>query len=295
MDLENKRQVTSIEIKEYVDSNNSLDNQEIDLNNGQNIKELLIKINSAVNELKNNLPINMISEDLKKNSGYMNYKTSLRFILLGDTTVGKTSFYKRYSLKKFDNNTIGYYREIKYVKVKNDIYQITLWDTAGQERFRVIPKRYYSNADGIFLLFDVTNEETFNNISHWMEDLKESGKDSKYLLYLIGNKIDKPDRVIQKDTAESLAKSLGIKYFEISCKINMNIPEVISRMIFECSMGYYNKIISVSPIKQIILPPPIEVNTEINSKVNELYSKTLVMQTLINKSKRSFRIKNICI
>ena len=217
---------------------------------------MLIKINSAVNESKNDLPINMISEGLDQNSEYMNYKHSLRLLLLGDENVGKTSFFKRYSLNTFYNkkiSTIGLEIKNKYVKVKNDdIYKITLWDIGGILRFKSLSNQYYKNTDGIFLLFDVTNEKTFNDISHWMEELKEHSEiNSKFLLYLIGNKIDKPDRVIQKETAETLAKSLGIKYFEISCKINMNIPEVISRMIFECSMGFFNKIKSVSPINRL--------------------------------------------
>ena len=73
-----------------------------------------------------------------------------------------------------------------------------------------------------------------------MKDVKENsnkdGKESEIALYLIGNKIDKPDRVISRETAETQAKSLGMKYFEVSCKINMNIPEVMARMIMECHM-----------------------------------------------------------
>ena len=109
-----------------------------------------------------------------------------------------------------------------------------------QERFKCLPKKYYQNADGVLLLFDVTNEETFNNVSNWMKDIKENsnkdGKESDIAIYLIGNKIDKSDRVIQRETAETQAKSLGMKYFEVSCKINMNIPEVMARMIMECHM-----------------------------------------------------------
>jgi len=91
----------------------------------------------------------------------------------------------------------------------------------------------------------VTNEETFNNVTNWMNDVKdnsnknianEGGKDSDIALFLIGNKIDLPNRVITKEQAETQAKSLGMKYFEVSCKINMNIPEVMARMIMECHM-----------------------------------------------------------
>ena len=172
---------------------------------------------------------------------------ALSFILIGDSTVGKTCFLTRYFKNQFNEtflSTIGIDKEIKYVKVKNDTYKMTLWDTAGQDRFKSLPKKYYQNADGVLLLFDVTSEETFNNVSNWMKDVKENSNKNinsengqpEIALYLIGNKIDLPNRVISKEQAETEAKSLGMKYFEISCKINMNIPEVMNRMIMECHM-----------------------------------------------------------
>ena len=243
LDLESTRQITSFEIKQYLDSNTSLDSQEISIKNGENIKELLKKINTAVNETKNELPTNIVSEALDKKIGLMNGQGALSFILIGDSTVGKTCFLTRYFKNQFNEtflSTIGIDKEIKNVRVGNDNYKMTLWDTAGQERFKCLPKKYYQNADGVLLLFDVTNEDTFNNVSKWMADVKENSnkdeKESQIALYLIGNKIDKPDRAITRETAETQAKSLGMKYFEVSCKINMNIQEVMARMIMECHM-----------------------------------------------------------
>ena len=165
-------------------------------------------------------------------------------VLIGDSTVGKTCFLTRYFKNQFTEaflSTIGIDKEIKHVKVGNDTIKLTLWDTAGQERFQnCLPKKYYQNADGILLLFDVTNEDTFNNVSKWMKDVKDNSSknvgENELSLYLIGNKIDLPNRVITKEQAEQQAKSLGLKYFEVSCKINMNIPELMSRMIMESYM-----------------------------------------------------------
>ena len=242
IDLESGNDTIS-EIKEFLDANTSIEGQEISLKNGEKLNELLQKINYAVNESKNEIPINIVSEAVDKKLGIMNGQGALSFILIGDSTVGKTCFLTRYFKNQFNEtflSTIGIDKEIKHVKVGNDNYKMTLWDTAGQERFKCLPKKYYQNADGVLLLFDVTNEDTFNNVSNWMRDVKENsnkeGKESDIALYLIGNKIDKPDRVISKETAETQAKSLGMKYFEVSCKINMNIPEVMARMIMECHM-----------------------------------------------------------
>ncbi len=260
-DMESTRQVTSYEIKEYIDNNTSIDNQEISLKSGDNLKELLKKINTYVNETKNELPTNIVSESFDKKVGIINGQGSLSFILIGDSTVGKTCFLTRYFKNQFNEtflSTIGIDKEIKHVKVGNDSYKMTLWDTAGQDRFKCLPKKYYQNADGVLLLFDVTNEDTFNNVSNWMKDVKENssknitsenGKESEIALYLIGNKIDLPNRVITKEQAETQAKSLGMKYFEVSCKINMNIPEVMNRMIMECHMktNHIDNCFKISP------------------------------------------------
>ena len=244
IDLENTRQVTSNELKEYVDSNQPLDIQEISIKNSEHINELLNKINAAINQNKNEIPTNIVSESLDKRLTMINGQGALSFILIGDSTVGKTCFLLRYFKNQFNEvflSTIGIDKEIKHVKVGNDTYKLTLWDTAGQERFKCLPKKYYQNADGVLLLFDVTNEETFNNVTNWMKDVKENsnkeGKQSDIALYLIGNKIDKSnERVITKELAETQAKSLGMKYFEVSCKINLNVTEVMARMIMECHM-----------------------------------------------------------
>ena len=244
IDLSGERQVQSEEIKGFADMNQPFDVMEISVKNKQNINELLAKINTAINQNKNDLPTNKVSESVDKKLGIINGQGALSFILIGDSTVGKTCFLLRYFKNQFNEvflSTIGIDKEIKHVKVGNDIYKLTLWDTAGQERFKCLPKKYYQNADGVLLLFDVTSEDTFNNVTNWMKDVKENsnkdGKQSDIALYLIGNKIDKTaERVISKESAETQAKSLGMKYFEVSCKSNLNITEVMDRMIMECHM-----------------------------------------------------------
>ena len=197
------------------------------------------------------MPINIISEALVKNTNSINIKDKFAFILIGDSTAGKVYFVQRYFKNIFSPiflSTIGIDKEIKYIKLGNDCYKITLWDTAGQDRFKCLPKKYYQNADGILLLFDVTNEETFNNNRKWVKDIKdnlninsEDRQDSEIPLYLIGNNIDLPERVVSKEQAEEQAKSFGMKYFEVSCKINMNIQEVMARMIMECHIKRNHK------------------------------------------------------
>ena len=247
-----EKKITSFQIKEYLDSNQKLDSLEISIkncgndNNSNNLVELKKKINTAINGTKNEIPANILSESATNKAGIINIQGTLSFILLGDTTVGKTCFLTRYFKNQFIEvflSTIGVDKEIKHVKLRNDTYKVTLWDTAGQERFKMtLPKKYYQNADAVLLLFDVTNEDSFKNVSKWMKDAKEnSGKSGDDLtIYLIGNKIDLPGRVVTREDAEAMAKSLGLKYFEVSCKINMNITEVMSRLIMDCYMKANN-------------------------------------------------------
>lgn len=261
-DLQDQRKITAFQIKEYLDSTQKMDNLEISLKTGENVDELKKKINTAVNGSKNELPCNIISESISNKPGIMNCQGTLSFILLGDSTVGKTCFLNRYFKNQFTEAflaTIGVDKEIKHIKIRKDTYKMQLWDTAGQERFKMnLPKKYYQNADAVLLIFDVTNEETFKNVSNWMRDAKEnSGKSGDDLtIYLIGNKIDLPGRVIKREEAQATAKSLGLKYFEVSCKINMNITEVISSLILDSYMKVNNITTNIFNLNDVVPNKP---------------------------------------
>ena len=123
-----------------------------------------------------------------------------KVVLIGNTAVGKTSLFKKISTKVFlekNISTIG--MDKKTLQFELDIdgakkgFSISLVDTAGQERYRSITKTYYKESDGILLLYDVTNRDSFKNVNIWLDSIKEvigNHKDSKYLIILIGNKID---------------------------------------------------------------------------------------------------------
>ena len=239
-DQEDNRKISKEKFGDFINKNNSIESLEISSKDGKNIPELINKINIAVNESKNKLPSNIVSEAQGQKKTLMNVSGSLSLVLVGDTSVGKTCLVNRYFKNKFDAATlsnIGIDKDIKFVKIGEEELKLTVWDTVGQERFRALPKKYYQNADGVLLLFDVTKEDTFLHVNDWIKDVKDnSNKENDVVIYILGNKIDMPERVITKEKAEEFSKSLGLKYFEISCKINMNIPEVMARMIMECLM-----------------------------------------------------------
>ena len=243
LDLENQKQVSGFEIKEFLDKYSSMESEKLSLKDGDSVQDLLSKIYKAVNESNNNLAINKVYVSQSKVARVENCESSISLILIGDTHVGKTNFLTRYVDNKFHESfvsTVGIEREIKAVKIDNKLYKLTIWDTAGQERFRSLPKKYYKNVDGVLLLYDVCDDKSFNDVNNWLNDVKDNSNktvengESDLSLFLIGNKIDKDGRVVTREKGEELAKSLGMKYYEISCKNNINVHEIMARMIFEC-------------------------------------------------------------
>ena len=250
IDLENERKINNELLTNFYDENKIFfcDNFQISIKEGNNYNELIEKINQLINhsEFQANLelPINNYSENISEAFQYTKELKSLSIIVVGDTTVGKTCFYRRWLKNDFQDNflsTIGIDKQIKAVKVGDEECKITLWDTAGQDRFKSLPKKYYQNADGIFLLFDINNKETFDNVATWMNEINSCSNESETTIFLIGNKVDLDKRCISKIDAENEANKYKIKYFEVSCKLNMNIVEVMSHMIYECYCKF-NKI-----------------------------------------------------
>ena len=243
IDLEEKRKVPKIEIYEYISQLcTELEFLETSIKVKKNLEELWEKVYNYVNMTKIEIPINLLEEKIETiddgiGEGNLVKEGSINIILIGDSGVGKTNLFQRYFQNKFEEmfiSTIGIDRQTKIIKYKNKLYRVNVNDTAGQERFRSLPIKYYQNADGALLLYDISKIESFENVKTWMEDLKKNQRSSKQTIYLIGNKIDLSERMVTQEEAKEMAQSLGIKYYEMSCKINMNIYEIISRLIIDC-------------------------------------------------------------
>jgi len=241
------------EIKVSEESINSLiekytikKNIKISVKEGTGIEELVNQIKEYINKKEQSIPNNVCSQVI--NNNYIenkndNCKGIINIIFLGNSMVGKTSLHLRLNNNCYNENimsSVGIERKTKSFKYNNDLYKVNLVDTAGQDKFRgTIPPKYYKNADGIFLLFDLCDKESFNDISIWMTEINNNHKHSNEnkngpVIYLIGNKLDKMNRQITREEAEEKASFYEIKYFEISCKLNINIPEMYSRLIIDC-------------------------------------------------------------
>ena len=154
---------------------------------------------------------------------------SFKILLLGDSSVGKTCFLKRYTDDTFQDaylSTIGFDFKFKQITLNSGKeVRVQLWDTAGQERFRTIAKSYYKGAHGIILMYDVTNRKTYENIKKWLNQIRDEAG-NKISIILVANKIDcKEERLVTKEEGEELAKSCNLPIFEASAKDSINVSE----------------------------------------------------------------------
>ena len=162
-----------------------------------------------------------------------------KILTIGDGGVGKTSILRRYVENKFYKHhlsTIGIDFLSKTITIKGKEIKLKIWDTAGQERYRNITSHIYKDADGIILVFDVTSEDSFNQITDWMEQIKNNVSKEEVNLILIGNKCDLEERMVEKERGEEMAEKLNIKYYETSALTGQGINEAfegLAKQIFK--------------------------------------------------------------
>lgn len=158
-----------------------------------------------------------------------------KYLTLGDFSVGKTTLTLRFTgeaIPKNSMSTIGIDFKTKIVTLSSGkSVKLLLYDTAGQERFRKIAANYYNGTDCVFLVFDLTNNETFKILQYWVDELTEriSQKDSDFEIILVGNKTDLADeRRVKRTDAEEMAQKMNMKYFEVSAMKGDGMEELIN-------------------------------------------------------------------
>lgn len=156
----------------------------------------------------------------------------LKILLIGDTSVGKTSLLIKYTEDNFSENhitTIGVECVDKQITINDRKVTLQIWDTSGQERFKSITKNFYQNANGIIFVFDITNENSFEHLKDWLDNSEQFAKDFKKLI--VGNKNDLEDqRVIKKERIEHFANEREIKCFETSAKNGINVERIFQEI-----------------------------------------------------------------
>ena len=170
-----------------------------------------------------------------------NYDVIYKIVLVGDSGVGKTNMMLRYLNKEFNKDskaTVGVEFGAKNTTIEGKIVKGQIWDTAGQERYRAITSAYYKGAKGAFVVYDISQRETFDSVDRWISELR-SNTDERMVILLIGNKSDLEDkRAVKKEEGEDKARENEIAFLETSALTTDNIEKAFNEILNKVYEAY---------------------------------------------------------
>ena len=167
----------------------------------------------------------------------------VKVVLLGEGCVGKTSIVLRYTENKFNDKHVSTL-QASYVQKNLNIggkrITLNIWDTAGQERYHALGPIYYRDSNGAIVVYDITDEDSFQKAKNWVRELRKMLGDT-CTLAIVGNKMDmEKNRTVPASEAEEYAASVGAKHYYTSAKQNKGIQELffdLSKRLLEKSAG----------------------------------------------------------
>ncbi|KAL8025639.1 putative small GTP-binding protein [Plasmopara halstedii] len=190
-----------------------------------------------------------------------------KLLLIGDSGVGKSCLLLRFADDTYTESyisTIGVDFKIRTIELDGKTIKLQIWDTAGQERFRTITSSYYRGAHGIIVVYDVTDQESFNNVKQWLHEIDRYACENVNKL-LVGNKSDlTAKRVVSTDAAKEFAESLGIEFLETSAKNAANVEKAFMMMAAQIKKRMANA--PVAPKAGVKLTPGQQVSSNGGSK-----------------------------
>merc|ERR1712007_65636 len=203
-----------------------------ELSNGTALQELCVGAFQAI-------PLHLIKDGghtfSRDNVSARNYDYMFKLILIGNSSSGKTWLLLRFADDIFSDchiSTIGVDYRIVPVQIdEKAVVKCHIWDTAGEERFRTITQAYYRGANGVVIVFDVTDRVSFDSVPRWREAVAtNASKDLPYCI--VGAKEDlRCQREVTEAEAVELAADLGAEYFEVSAKSNTNVAQPFYHLI----------------------------------------------------------------
>jgi small GTP-binding protein len=158
----------------------------------------------------------------------MDYAYLFKYIIIGSSGVGKSCLLLQFTDKRFrpvGESTIGVDFGVRKIPIDGKQIKLQIWDTAGQDNFRSIIRSYYRGTVGALLVYDITQRQTFNCLTSWLEDARKHST-SNMVIMLIGNKCDLiAKREVQKEEGEAFAREHGLIFMETSAKTAANVEE----------------------------------------------------------------------
>lgn len=169
----------------------------------------------------------------------MSYNYLFKFIIVGDSGVGKSCILHRFETDDFSNmtpSTVGIEYVRKQLNIDNNTVMVQVWDTAGQESMFSLTSSYYKNSCAVLLVYDVTRRETFSHLKKWLGQINDNSNPSARRI-LIGNKCDLDfERLVSRKEGEAFAKENNLPYIETSAKTAKNVHEMFHQMAHEVYM-----------------------------------------------------------
>ena len=187
----------------------------------------------------------------------INYDFLLKYIIIGDAAVGKSNLLLRFAQNDFKSEyqlTIGVEFGAKNIDINNKKYRLQIWDTAGQENYRSITRAYYKNSVCAILVYDISNRDSFEHISNWIEDCLAQSPKTVFMV-LVGNKSDLNDkRKVTLEEGQQMAKNNNMLFFETSAKTGENVDKIFEESDKEINKkineGYYDLESDICGIKR---------------------------------------------
>uniref|UniRef100_A0A1A8JL70 RAB4B, member RAS oncogene family n=1 Tax=Nothobranchius kuhntae TaxID=321403 RepID=A0A1A8JL70_NOTKU len=177
----------------------------------------------------------------KGEGGDQNFDYMFKLLIIGNSSVGKTSFLFRYADDAFTSafvSTVGIDFKVKTVYKNDKRIKLQIWDTAGQERFRSVTRSYYRGAAGALLVYDITSRETYNTLTNWLTDARTLASPN-IVIILCGNKKDlDADREVTFLEASRFAQENELMFLETSALTGENVEEGF----LKCARNILNKI-----------------------------------------------------
>ena len=186
-------------------------------------------------------------------SGDQEYEYLFKLLLIGNSSVGKSSLLFRFVENVWDDSfvpTIGvdfvsikiiFFQKLKTFETNGKKVKLQIWDTAGQERFKNITASYYRGGHGVLIVYDITDRESFENLNSWLIEIEKNANKNVYKL-LIGNKSDLEEkRKVTFQEGKDFAESNGMKFIETSAKTSANVQEAFETLTNEIISSTINK------------------------------------------------------
>jgi len=184
---------------------------------------------------------------------------AMKLLVIGDSGVGKSCLLLRFANDTFTTqftSTIGIDFKVRTVELDGKRVKLQIWDTAGQDRFRTITNVYYRDAHGILIVYDVTDEKSFEGLRYWLKNIQENAPENVDRV-IVGNKCDLVEkRVISTNAGKEFAESQHLKFFETSAKESIGVEDAFMELANQVKIRVMDK-----PIDQVDVGAPPREST----------------------------------